>query len=572
MDCPIRAGEGATTATMHDFSLKSRAIVFALCAGAVAFILALFAGSSGRVDAESATYALIAAIICGVFSWASAERSIAATAGAVDAAIDRMAEAARGDLQSPIPDDVAKCVPPLATAMEELFGQLHNNLASVQRLALFDPVTGLANRTNFRRSADSVIDALPSSANAALFFIDLDRFKAVNDNLGHAVGDALLAMVAERLRDVAERAVDHAMDHRPLIGRLSGDEFTILFPQLSDPSQADRIADGILAALSRPFDLADQQVSIGASIGVAFRLRHGSSLTELMRAADAAMYHAKANGRGRAEHFSDHLASRLVERVRLESELRTAIERDEFELAFQPQVASRSGRIVGAEALLRWHHRDGVRLPAHFIQRAEETGLIVEIGEWVVGSVAATISRWADMGVEQRLAVNISPRQLDHATFFRRLHDALRRANAPARLLELEITESLAMHCSDDVIAAIADLRAEGATVAIDDFGTGYSNLARLRDLPVDRVKLDRSLVENVVVRHEARTIAQAVIGLIHGLNCEAVAEGIESSEQAEVLRVIGCDVLQGYAIAQPMAEAAFLDWIRDERSRALRA
>ena len=572
MDCPIRAGEGATTATMHDFSLKSRAIVFALCAGAVAFILALFAGSSGRVDAESATYALIAAIICGVFSWASAERSIAATAGAVDAAIDRMAEAARGDLQSPIPDDVAKCVPPLATAMEELFGQLHNNLASVQRLALFDPVTGLANRTNFRRSADSVIDALPSSANAALFFIDLDRFKAVNDNLGHAVGDALLAMVAERLRDVAERAVDHAMDHRPLIGRLSGDEFTILFPQLSDPSQADRIADGILAALSRPFDLADQQVSIGASIGVAFRLRHGSSLTELMRAADAAMYHAKANGRGRAEHFSDHLASRLVERVRLESELRTAIERDEFELAFQPQVASRSGRIVGAEALLRWHHRDGVRLPAHFIQRAEETGLIVEIGEWVVGSVAATISRWADMGVEQRLAVNISPRQLDHATFFRRLHDALRRANAPARLLELEITESLAMHCSDDVIAAIADLRAEGATVAIDDFGTGYSNLARLRDLPVDRVKLDRSLVENVVVRHAARTIAQAVIGLIHGLNCEAVAEGIESSEQAEVLRVIGCDVLQGYAIAQPMAEAAFLDWIRDERSRALRA
>lgn len=569
---PEQGREGATQATMHDFSLKSRAIVFALCAGAVAFILALFAGSSGRVDADSASYAVIAAIICGVFSWASAERSIAATAGAVDAAIDRMAQAARGDLLSPIPEDVAKCVPPLAVAMDDLFGQLHNNLASVQRLALFDPVTGLANRTNFRHSAESVIDAMPSSSNAVLFFIDLDRFKAVNDNLGHAVGDALLARVAERLRDVAERAVDHAADHRPLIGRLSGDEFTILFPHLSGSIQADRIADAILAALNRPFDLADQQVSIGASIGVAFRLTHGSSLTELMRAADAAMYHAKANGRGRAEHFSDHLASRIVERVRLEGELRTAIEQNEFELAFQPQVASRTGRIVGAEALLRWHHRDGMRFPVNFIQRAEETGLIVEIGEWVVGSVAATISRWAELGVEQRLAVNISPRQLDHATFFRRLHDALRRQNAPARLLELEITESLAMHCSDDVIAAIADLRAEGASVAIDDFGTGYSNLARLRDLPVDRVKLDRSLVENVVVRHEARTIAQAVIGLIHGLNCEAVAEGIESHEQAEVLRVIGCDVLQGYAIAQPMAEVAFLEWIHDERARAVRA
>lgn len=557
---------------MDDFSLKSRAIVFALCAGAVAFILALFASSSGRVDADSASYAVIAAIICGVFSWASAERSIAATAGAVDAAIDRMAQAAKGDLESPIPAEIAMCVPPLATAMEDLFGQLHNHLASVQRLALFDPVTGLANRTNFRRAADNVIDALPSSANAALFFIDLDRFKAVNDNLGHAVGDALLAMVAERLRDVAERAVDHAVDHRPLIGRLSGDEFTILFPHLNDPVQADRIAGGILAALNRPFDLADQQVSIGASIGVAFRLRHGSSLTELMRAADAAMYHAKANGRGRAEHFSDHLASRLVERVRLESELRTAIEGHEFELAFQPQISARGGQIVGAEALLRWHHRDGVRFPATFIQRAEETGLIVDIGEWVVGSVAATIARWAALGVEHRLAVNISPRQLDHATFFRRLHAALRAQNAPPHLLELEITESLAMHCSDDVIDAISELRAEGATVAIDDFGTGYSNLARLRDLPVDRVKLDRSLVENVVVRHEARTIAQAVIGLIHGLNCEAVAEGIESREQADVLRVIGCDVLQGYAIAQPMAEAAFLDWVRDERGRALRA
>jgi len=219
---------------------------------------------------------------------------------------------------------------------------------------------------------------------------------------------------------------------------------------------------------------------------------------------------------------------------------------------------------VAAEALLRWRHPKGLKMPASFIQRAEETGLIVDIGEWVVASVAETISRWGALGIEQRMAVNISPRQIDHAGFFRRLRDAMHAANAPAGLLELEITETLAMHCSEEVVEAIAALRADGASVAIDDFGTGYSNLARLRDLPVDRVKLDRSLIEHVADRAEARTIVHAVIGLIHGLGCEAVAEGIESEAQAEVLRVIGCDVLQGYAIAQPMGEEAFLSWVRD--------
>jgi len=202
-------------------------------------------------------------------------------------------------------------------------------------------------------------------------------------------------------------------------------------------------------------------------------------------------------------------------------------------------------------------------MPGTFIQRAEETGLIVEIGEWVVESVAETISRWGRLGIQQRLAVNISPRQLDHASFFRKLREAMLAASAPANLLELEITETLAMHCSGEVLDAIATLRTDGATIAIDDFGTGYSNIARLRKLPIDRIKLDRSLIEQVAESAEARTIAQAVIGLIHGLGCEAVAEGIESEDQATVLRVIGCDVLQGYAVATPMEESAFLEWAR---------
>ncbi|AJP74510.1 putative bifunctional diguanylate cyclase/phosphodiesterase [Sphingomonas hengshuiensis] len=548
---------------MEGISLKSRAIAFAMCAGAVAFILAIAAATPGEVTVESAARALIAAIVCGVMCWASAERTVASTAEAIDAAIARLSRAANGDLESDIPAEVRECVPPLAAAMDALFRQLHTNIEHVQRLAMFDPVTGLPNRTNFRRTAERLLaDATPTGL-AVLYFIDLDRFKAVNDTMGHATGDLLLGMVANRLQAVAERFAAIGPARLPLIGRLAGDEFTMFFPEIGDPREAERIGRGILYALSEPFDLADQEVSIGASIGIALRPEHGATLHDLMRAADVAMYHAKASGRGRAEHFTDALATRIAERAQLESDLRQAVDKDQFALVFQPQVSAVDGSIVGAEALLRWRHPDGLKLPGAFIDRAEETGLIVEIGEWVVNNVAETISRWGRLGVRQRLAVNISPRQIDHAGFFRRLREAMHAARAPAALLELEITETLAMHCSPDVLEAISALRADGASIAIDDFGTGYSNLARLRELPVDRVKLDRSLVEHVADQPEARTIAQAVIALVHGLGCEAVAEGIESEAQAAVLRVIGCDILQGYAIATPMAEEDFLSWAR---------
>lgn len=553
---------------VNEFSLKSRAIAFAMCVGAVAFILALSA-TAHHWTAEGATRALILAIVCGAMSWASAERAIAATAGAIDAAIHRLARAANGDLESAIPGEVGERVPPLAAAMEGLFRQLHANLESVQRLALFDPVTGLANRVNFRRTCERLLAEMPADNLAVLFFIDLDRFKAVNDTMGHASGDMLLAMVANRLRAVAERFAPSG-GRAPLIGRLAGDEFTMFFPELAQVRDADRIGRGILFALSEPFDLAEQEVEIGASIGIALRPTHGATLHDLMRAADAAMYHAKAEGRGRAEHFTETLAAEIAARAQLDSDLRDAVEKREFALVFQPQTCARDGRIVGAEALLRWRHPDGLKLPGAFLQRAEESGMMVEIGGWVVENVAETIARWGKLGVDQRLAVNISPRQLDHASFFRRLRAAMHAADAPARLLELEITETLAMHCSDEVLEAISLLRSDGASIAIDDFGTGYSNLSRLRTLPLDRVKLDRSLVEHVAERGDVRAITQALIALIHGIGCEAVAEGIETAAQAEVLRVIGCDVLQGYAVAPPMAEDAFLAWVRELRPARL--
>ncbi|WP_066479718.1 MULTISPECIES: putative bifunctional diguanylate cyclase/phosphodiesterase [unclassified Sphingomonas] len=553
---------------MEVFSLKSKAVAFALCAGGIAFILALAATTNGRIDISGTAASLVAAIVCATMCWAYAEHAVANTAAAIDEAIARLARAANGDLEGEVPEQVSRFVPTLAAAMESLFRQMHGNLDTVQRLAMFDSVTDLPNRIHFRRCCERALAELPADAAAAIFFIDLDRFKAVNDTMGHATGDVLLGMVANRLRAVAARFADEpATGTGPvLIGRLAGDEFTMFFPDIREPRRIDRIGRAILFALGESFDLGGQSIEIGASVGVAVRPRHGRSLSELMRAADAAMYQAKANGRGCVEHFTEQLATEIDARTRLEQDLRTAVARDQFTLAFQPQVSAIDGRLIGAEALLRWRHPDGLRLPGSFIQRAEETGLIVEIGDWVIHRVAETIARWAKLGVEQRLAINISPRQLDHAGFFRRLRDALRAAGAPARLVELEITESLVMSCSDDVIDAIAQLRADGATVAIDDFGTGYSNLGRLQMLPVDRVKIDRSLIEQVAERTEARTIVQAVIGLVHGLGCEAVAEGIENAAQAEVMRVIGCDVLQGYAIGRPMEEATFLNWARDRQ------
>ncbi|KQS01830.1 response regulator PleD [Sphingomonas sp. Leaf357] len=556
---------------MEGVTLKSRAVAFAMCAGAVAFILAVFATSNGNIGLDNVARAIIPAIVCAAMCWASAERAISGTAAAVDSAIARLTRAAHGDLESEIPAEIAEQVPQLAVAMRGLFQQLGTNLESVHRLAMFDSVTALPNRTNFRRTCERALSELPQGNIAALFFIDLDRFKSVNDTMGHAMGDMLLGMVANRLRAVADRVQVDTELPPPLIGRLAGDEFTMFVRDLKDIGEAAKIGRAMLFALSEPFDLMGHEVEIGASIGIALRPDHGENLTDLMRAADAAMYHAKACGRGRAEYFTQALADQLADRVTLESDLRRAIDQDQFALVFQPQVSLPAGRIVGAEALLRWQHpRDGLKLPGTFIQRAEETGLIVEIGEWVIATVAETIARWGRMGIEQRLAINIAQRQLDHAAFFNRLRAAMLAAEAPAHLLELEITETLAMHCSSEVIAALELLRADGATIAIDDFGTGYSNLARLRALPVDRIKLHQSLIEHIADSAEARTIAHAVIGLIHSLNCEAVGEGIEHQAQADVLRVIGCDVIQGYAIAQPMDEAEFIAWSRTDERRAL--
>jgi len=491
-------------------------------------------------------------------------------ATAVDAAIKRLIDAAHGDFEAPTPEAVRKSMPELAKTMDALFVETRSTLESIHNLAMFDPVTGLPNRTHFRRDVERTLCDVPDGQCGALLFVDLDNFKVVNDTLGHAHGDQLLVRVANRLRSVlqAERTAGRAHADEGVIGRLAGDEFTMFLPRVDDSADALGVGQHILSALNEDIDLSGHAIRVGASIGVALYPAHGRSLTMLMKAADVAMYHAKACGRGQAQLYHDALTETLSEKLKLERDLRIAIERHQFALVFQPQLDLNPAAPASAEALLRWNHPDvGLRFPGAFIDTAEDSNLIVLIGDWVIDAVAATIARWDALGIQQRVAINISPRQIDQRDFFSRLRAKLDYHGAPAHLLELEISEGVAMTCGEAACSELAALRGEGALISIDDFGTGYSNLGRLRDMPIDRVKLDRSLIADITTSEHARAVAQAVVSLIHGLGHQVVAEGVETEDQVEVLKIIGCDSLQGYAIATPMDEMRFIDWSRRGRS-----
>lgn len=551
---------------MERVTLKSRAMAFAFSTGATAFILALLATSEPTPDAATLTRAIVIALICGVMSWAAAERALAGLAVAIDVASARIVAAAEGDLVALTPDDVTQALPELAGAMDAMFAQVKSSLESAHRLAMFDPVTGLANRTFFRSEAERLLSACGDDDCAALVFIDLDNFKAVNDTLGHAQGDQLLGKVAKRLRAIAAAEMVHTegANEEALVGRLAGDEFTVFFPNLGAPAEAERLAKEIVAAIGRPFDLAGQRVTVGASVGVALRPGHGRTLTSLMRAADVAMYHAKASGRGQYQFFVEALSERLAMRSRLETQLREAIVHDQFIFVFQPQLRLQDDSLVAVEGLLRWNSPDeGLRLPADFLACAEESGLIFEIGDWAIEALAKRVSQWPVDALAPRLAVNLSPRQLARPEFFARLRGAMMRHRASFEWVEFEVSEAILTNCGPTVLDQLAQLRRDGARIAIDDFGAGFSSLARLRALPVDQVKLDPCLIEDIEHDTAAREILQAVIGLVHGLGATAVAEGVETLAQLDMLRVMGCDNAQGFAIAKPMSEADYRAWVR---------
>lgn len=539
--------------------VSSRAISF--CAGVSSFVLTL----GGFVLLRNLDEQIAASLGIGLFAllivWVAAEKPNSGHARAVSALIDRLLAVESGDLSTPAPPALREEMPRLAHAVDGLFEQVRSNIDNVQRIAMYDAVTGLPNRLHFKREADRILKMEDKEA-PALLFIDLDRFKEVNDTLGHAHGDEVLIMVADRLRGVTAEIGALGGTWQPLLARLAGDEFTMMIPA-PDGDAARHAAQRVLAVLTDRFDHAGQAISLGASIGIALHPSHGAELTDLMKAADMAMYRAKALGGGEVFTFNAELASAFEQKSRTERALREAVAQGQFELVYQPQICARTGSVVAVEALLRWNHpTEGLRLPDSFIPVAEDTKLIVAVGEWVVEAAVETLKAWQAAGMTQRLTINVSPSQIERSDFFEHFRECLETSGVSPSLVELELTETVVMQCDELIVAELNALRALGVSIAIDDFGAGYSNLSRMKDVPLDKVKLDRSLIHDVDSSDSARTIVSAVIHLIHGLGCEVVAEGVERREQFAVLRMIGCDTIQGYAFARPMTENELRLWV----------
>jgi diguanylate cyclase (GGDEF)-like protein len=537
--------------------------ILSCTAGFASFLFSLTALLYLTEFDEKILAALVAGAFCLLISYIASERPNSESARALAALSDRLLAVEDGDLISPAPPSVQRSMPKLAAAVDSLFAEVRASIENAHALGMYDPVTSLPNRLHFRSEADKLLSESLEGSSSAMLFVDLDRFKTVNDSLGHARGDQLLIMVSNRLRVVVNAEHSGNARTRPLLARLAGDEFTMFFPEIQSVAEIERIARRVVLAISEPFELCSHSVDIGASIGVAISPDHGTSIESLMRAADIAMYRAKSSGGGQHCVFNAGLAAEHQQKIETEKALTEAVQRGDFTLAYQPQLSMVTGELCGAEALLRWNHpRDGLRMPASFIPIAEKTGVIAEIGDWVLGEVASVLAGWHRNGFDGRLSFNISPRQVDRADFFSKLRQNFADAGVPLTLVELEFTESAAMEVSQAVLTEIAELRADGARIAIDDFGTGYSNLARLRSMPLDRVKLDPSLISDIESSDKARIIVQAVIQLIKGIGCEVVAEAVETAAQADILRAMGCDTVQGFVFAQPMFEEEFLGWI----------
>ncbi|HEX6071821.1 MAG TPA: EAL domain-containing protein [Sphingomicrobium sp.] len=536
--------------------------ILSCAAGFASFIFSLAALMYITEFNEKILAALVAGAFCLLISYIASERPNSESARALAALGDRLMAVEDGDLVSPAPPSVRRLMPKLAAAVDTLFSEVRASIENAHALGMYDPVTSLPNRLHFRSEADKLLGETADRKQSAMLFVDLDRFKLVNDSLGHARGDQLLIMVANRLRVVVNAEFGGNSKLRPLLARLAGDEFTMFFPDVGSVAEIERVARRVVVAISEPFELCSHGVDIGASIGVAISPDHGTSVESLMRAADIAMYQAKESGGGQHCLFDAELAARHQEKIETEKALTEAVQRGEFVLAYQPQMSLVTGELAGAEALLRWNHpRDGLRGPSTFIPIAEKTGLIAEIGEWVLSEVATALGGWHRNGFSGRLAFNVSPRQVERPDFFVKLRQAFADAQAPLTLVELEFTESAAMEASDAVLEEIAALREDGARISIDDFGTGYSNIARLRSMPLDRVKLDPSLISDIETCEKARVVVQAVIQLIKGVECEVVAEAVETVAQADILRAMGCETVQGFVFAAPMFENEFLAW-----------
>ena len=429
----------------------------------------------------------------------------------------------------------------------------------IEHLAYYDGLTALPNRELFiDRLSLALVQAHRDGRKLAVLFLDLDRFKQINDSLGHSVGDELLRAVGKRVHE--------AVREGDTLARLGGDEFTLLLPGVHNAPEAARVADKVLEGVRRPFALLGRELFVTTSIGISIYPEDGVDAESLIRSADVAMYRAKEQGRDRFQLYAPAMNAQAVERMGLEHGLRKALAQDQLVIHYQPIIEVATGRIHGTEALLRWRHPElGLVPPDDFIELAEMTGLITPMGPWILEEACGRTRAW-QRGTRFyfSIAVNLSGRQFQEKDLVGQVERALRATGLEARFLELEITESVAMHSAENTLRTLTELKALGVRISIDDFGTGYSSLAYLKRFPIDTLKIDQSFVRDLGTNAGDTAIASAVIAMAHGLGLRVVAEGVEREEQLEFLRRQRCDHYQGYLFSRPLAADEIAALLRD--------
>jgi diguanylate cyclase (GGDEF)-like protein len=445
------------------------------------------------------------------------------------------------------------------SALEQELEERKWTEARLDHLAHYDSVTGLPNRHYFSKYlAEMVARAVVHGERSALILLDLDNFKIVNDNFGHHAGDQLLWTIAERFRHVVRSA--------DAVSRIGGDEFALVVGPLADRMQAETVADKLIAVLAEPIGFEGIQIYVTASVGISVCPDDADDSHSLMVCADTALYSAKELGKNNYQTFVATMKDKVRRRMALENGLRRAMAAgwSEFSLVYQPQYDLHYDQIVGVEALLRWQHPEmGSVCPAEFIPVAEETGLITPLGEWVLRSACRLAKQWLDEGLPLRVAVNLSPRQLKEGSLDMKVGTILQETGLLSRYLELELTEGILMDTSEDLRTLLTRIDRLGVRLAVDDFGTGYSSLRYLKHFPISQLKIDRSFVRNLPHSGEDAAICKAVVALAKILQMEVIAEGVETDQQLQFCRDIGCDLVQGYFISRPLPGEAVRDFCK---------
>jgi diguanylate cyclase (GGDEF)-like protein len=498
--------------------------------------------------------------------------------GPVDRLIGATRRIAQGNYKQPLQVNSKDELGELALAFQHMGEKLDESSRRIRELAFFDPLTGLPNRATLKRTLTAAIKkSNRDNTKLAVFFIDLDDFKKVNDSLGHAAGDELLIQIAKRLKDNVRQSEVLAADavassRNALVSRRGGDEFNAVITDIKQVHEAAVVAERIIESLNAPIMLMGSETCVSASVGVAIYPGDGDDADTLLRNADLAMYEAKAQGKNNYHIFTEAINQQVHERLSMEHAINEGLRKGEFELYYQPKVHLQTMQVVGLEALIRWNHPErGLVSPAEFIPLAEESHLIFDLGNWVLGEALNQLQEWGShLPKDLRVAINISPRQLAQPSIVSQIVDMAGHFGVPLQRLDIEVTETSLLEDEAQASQHLSALRRQGVSISLDDFGTGYSSLTFLRRLPIDAVKIDRSFVSQIAFEGEDRTIVQAIMDMCLKLGLKIVAEGIESADQLSFLVANDCHEAQGYMFSKPMPADQVLAFLRQPEYLAI--